>query len=143
MNYLRYALIFGLFSCTQGSQTVSIEKDPDPISTHSMEKSNLDMPREKPNQESPKQSTKSNLSQRVFFTENVGWGYQIFEGNTLLLKQEYIPAIQGNHAFESKKTAEVTAYFVLSKIEKGIFPPTLSVRELDSLGVLPSDYSRH
>jgi hypothetical protein len=92
----------------------------------------------------PKQVTISNgegdqpssvRSYKLIFTEDIGWGYQVFEGSKMLVDQKHIPAVQGMVGFETKEKAEITAEFVLNKIENGIFPPTVSPEELDSLGV--------
>ena len=70
--------------------------------------------------------------------ENVefGWGYQLFKDGKLMIDQKHIPAIQGEKGFSSKENAEITGNYILSKIKNGDFPPTVSVQELDSLGVL-------
>lgn len=65
-----------------------------------------------------------------------GWGYQILEDGKLAIDQKHIPAIQGYKGFDSKEKAEKTAEFVVDKMKKGIFPPTLSEAELQNLGVL-------
>lgn len=75
-------------------------------------------------------------SYKVIFTEEVGWGYQIFDGNKLMINQKHIPAVQGLKGFETKEKAEKTAQFVLDQVEAGIFPPTITTEILDSLGVL-------
>ena len=67
------------------------------------------------------------------------WGYQLFQGNNMVIKQMHIPAIQGNYGFETKEKAEIAAQFVLNKLENNIFPPAISPKELDSLGVLPEN----
>ena len=74
-------------------------------------------------------------SYKVIFKENTGWGYQIFDGSKMLINQEHIPAVQGTKGFETKEHAEIAAKFILNKIDNGIFPPTISPQELDSLGV--------
>lgn len=66
----------------------------------------------------------------------LGWGYQILKDGKLMINQENIPAIQGNKGFSNKEEAEKTAEFMLSKIKNGVFPPTISIEELDSLQVL-------
>lgn len=81
--------------------------------------------------------TSSGFSHRVEFKENLGWGYQIFDGSKLILNQDHIPAIQGNIGFPSKEAADKTAKYIIQKLENDIFPPTLTVNELDSLEVLP------
>lgn len=64
------------------------------------------------------------------------YGYQILKDGKLMIDQKNIPAIQGIQGFSSKKDAETTASFAIEKIKKGAFPPTISVDELDSLGVI-------
>ena len=71
-------------------------------------------------------------------TENAefGWGYQLFKDGKLMIDQKHIPAIQGEQGFTSKENAEITGNYILRKIKNGEFPPTVSVQELDSLGVI-------
>lgn len=66
----------------------------------------------------------------------IGWGYQLFKDGKLMIDQKHIPAIEGNIGFSTKEDAEKTANFIIGKIKNGAFPPTVSVEELDSLGVL-------
>ena len=63
------------------------------------------------------------------------YGYQILKDGKLMIDQKNIPAIQGIKGFSSKKDAEITANFAIDKIKKGSFPPTISIDELDSLGI--------
>lgn len=79
--------------------------------------------------------TSSLVSYKIIFKEGIGWGYQIFEGSKMIINQEHIPAVQGMHGFSSKEKAVKAASYVVNKIENGIFPPTLTPKELDSLGV--------
>lgn len=67
---------------------------------------------------------------------NVGWGYQILQDGKLAIDQKHIPVIQGYRSFSSKEKAEKTGNFIVQKMKKGIFPPTLTEQELDSLEVL-------
>ena len=53
-----------------------------------------------------------------------------------MIDQKHIPAIQGEQGFTSKEKAEITGNYILRKIKNGEFPPTVSVPELDSLGVI-------
>ena len=76
-----------------------------------------------------------NFSYKIIFTEEKGWGYQVFKGATILINQEHIPAVQGLQYFSSKENAETTAAYILQEVEKGNFPPTVDERILDSLGV--------
>jgi len=65
------------------------------------------------------------------------YGYQIFDATgKMTINQPTIPAIQGNKGFQTENDAKTAAEFVIQKIDKGIFPPTFSVTELDSLGLI-------
>jgi hypothetical protein len=70
------------------------------------------------------------------FQDSSGWGYDIVVDGKLMIHQPHIPAISGYKGFESKDKALVTAEFVVSKIRNKIVPPSVSVHELDSLGVI-------
>ena len=63
------------------------------------------------------------------------WGYEILIDNKLYIHQEKIPAISGNFSFQTVEDAEKTAKFVAQKIKKGILPPSVSAKEIDSLGI--------
>ncbi|NOQ72652.1 MAG: DUF4907 domain-containing protein [Crocinitomix sp.] len=64
------------------------------------------------------------------------WGYRIMNGDALFINQPHIPAAQGNSGFSSKEKAITAGNFMIYKLEAGIVPPTVSIAELDSLGVL-------
>jgi hypothetical protein len=65
-----------------------------------------------------------------------GWGYDIYVSGALFIHQPHIPAVRGNTGFNTEQDARKTAEFVAGKIRKNIFPPAVSIPELDSLGVL-------
>ena len=64
------------------------------------------------------------------------FAYQILKDGKMIINQMNIPAVQGNKGFPSKETALKTGELMLNKIKKGVFPPTISKEELDSLGVI-------
>jgi hypothetical protein len=64
-----------------------------------------------------------------------GWGYEIRRDHKPFIYQQYIPAIEGNKAFEDKRTAKKTGRLVLSKLQHNQLP-TISKEELKELGVL-------
>jgi hypothetical protein len=71
--------------------------------------------------------------------ENTGWGYDIIVDNVKTIHQPSIPAISGIHAFKTKEDALKTGTFAADKMRKNGSLPTLSIKELDSLGVLPQN----
>ena len=70
------------------------------------------------------------------FSPDLGWGYQILNNGNLYINQPHIPAIPGKEGFTDEAKAIKTALFIINKLENNIFPPTISVDELDSLKVL-------
>ena len=79
---------------------------------------------------------KAKIEIKVFRnTEISGFGYDIIlEGHTYV-HQPSIPAVPGNNGFSSEEQARKVAEFVSNKIRNNIMPPTVEVKELDSLGV--------
>ena len=84
-------------------------------------------------------SQKNNWSSRAVPIDDLGWGYQLFEGARMQIFQKNIPAISGLHYFETKEKAEIAAAFALEKIDQGFFPPSVNPEELDSIGAINLD----
>ena len=70
----------------------------------------------------------------TFKTGN-GWGYSITVDNKLFIKQDQIPAIQGNKSFASEEDAAKVAELVITKIAKNETPAVTKV-ELKQLGII-------
>ncbi len=82
--------------------------------------------------------TKVKLEVKTFPNDSTikGWGYDIYADGALYIHQPHIPAVPGNKGFQSAQKAETAGNFAVYKIRNNIMPPSISVQELDSLGVL-------
>ena len=79
---------------------------------------------------------KNTIVYEVRTVENAsGWGYEVWKDGAMVIKQEHIPAVQGIRAFSSQEQAQKAAEIIKAKLEQGIFPPTMSMAELQSIGV--------
>ena len=66
----------------------------------------------------------------------LGFGYNIVLDDHVFIHQPSIPSIQGNKGFTNKEQAERVAQFVIYKLTHNIMPPSVTPKELDSLGIL-------
>ena len=127
-------LIIGLLGCLACEQQhpASSKKNevPEKRTVERKEKKTLSTP------ETKKQQAASVFHAQYYFSDSLGWGYDILKGKSVLIHQPHIPAIQGNHGFKSEYDAQKAANRVMDKLDHNIMPPTLSVDELRELGVL-------
>jgi len=75
-----------------------------------------------------------NLKYKVF-QSGTGWGYDITDNDKVLIHQPRIPGMSGIHPFISSAEAGKVAGLAILKIKKGVFPPTITYSELDSLKI--------
>ena len=69
------------------------------------------------------------------FQENGAWGYDILIDGTLYIHQSNIPAVAGDKGFKTEIDAQRMAEFVVHKIRNNILPPTVSIEEIQNLGI--------
>ena len=77
----------------------------------------------------------STITYNIIPSSNNTYGYDILVDGRLMVHQASIPAMPGNEGFKTKEDAGKVAELVISKIKKGEMPPTVSVEELQKLGV--------
>lgn len=70
----------------------------------------------------------------VTFQSPLGWGYNITVNDSVFIHQDFVPAIQGKKGFATQSDAAKTGNLVLNKL-KSKQPPSISLRELDSLHI--------
>ncbi len=65
-----------------------------------------------------------------------GWGYEILANGKPYIRQKFIPAIEGHHAFKTKEDALTVGNKVIEKMKQGEQLPSISMEELQQMGVL-------
>ncbi|CAH8284031.1 uncharacterized protein DUF4907 [Mariniflexile fucanivorans] len=78
--------------------------------------------------------TKTDTFETEVYKTETGYGYSISFRNTLLIKQDYIPAIQNNVSFYTEEDAQKVANLVKEKLGKKM-NPKISLLELKQLGI--------
>jgi hypothetical protein len=75
----------------------------------------------------------SSYSYKVLELGKGQFGYEIIMGDKALITQNSIPGKSGNLPFSNSEDASKVAELMLSKLENGVFPPTINLSEIDSL----------
>lgn len=88
--------------------------------------------------ENVKQTENQSLYTEVFKQDN-GFGYQILTNNKILIKQNFIPAIQGEHPFKSKEEAVLVAELVKKQLLENK-SPIVSTDDLSNLKIDTTKY---
>jgi len=75
----------------------------------------------------------SSVDYRVIRVEK-GWGYELYNGQKIIIHQEIIPVIERNSPFLSRSDARKTGKLALQKLSSGKIP-SITKRDLDSLRI--------
>jgi hypothetical protein len=67
---------------------------------------------------------------------NNTYGYDVLLYKRPLVHQPNIPGLPGNEGFTTKERAQTVAEFVVKKIRNNEMPPTVTMEDLNTLGVL-------
>jgi len=62
------------------------------------------------------------------------WFYEVYRADRLIIKQEFIPGVQGRQFFQSKRDAEKIALLVVQKLEEGKLP-SVHISELEEFNI--------
>ena len=63
------------------------------------------------------------------------FGYDILLHGRPLIHQPNMPGLPGNEGFTTRERAQKVAEFVVKKIRKNEMPPTVTIEDLNSMGV--------
>ena len=131
-------LLIGLLllsACSQDQPILEKEKEPLPETNEPAASQMTNKDSIKPQKVASAEKT-TTYHYTTIYTDGIGWGYDILENSTVRIHQPHIPAVQGNKGFKSAGDAAKVAEKIIEKLEQGIMPPTLSVTEMQELGVL-------
>ena len=78
------------------------------------------------------------LDVETYFSDSLGWGFDIFRNGKKYVHQPHIPAINGLMGFASEEDALAVANLMMDKLERNIVPPSVSPSEIDSLEIVIS-----
>jgi hypothetical protein len=73
---------------------------------------------------------------KIIPSANNTFGYDILLYGRPLVHQPNIPGLPGNEGFTTKERAQTVAEFVVKKIRNNEMPPTVTIEDLNTMGVL-------
>ena len=73
---------------------------------------------------------------KIIPSANNTFGYDILLYGRPLVHQPNIPGLPGNEGFTTKERAQTVAEFVVKKIRNNEMPPTVTIEDLNAMGVL-------
>lgn len=76
------------------------------------------------------------ISIKIIPSVNKTFGYDILLRGKPLVHQPNIPALPGNEGFTTRERAHKVAKFVVKKIINNEMPPTVTIGDLNNMGVL-------
>ncbi len=76
------------------------------------------------------------ITTKIIPSANNTFGYDILLYGRPLVHQPHIPGLPGNEGFSTKERAQTVAEFVVKKIRKNEMPPTVTIEDLNNMGVL-------
>ena len=80
--------------------------------------------------------TNAEITIKIIPSANKTFGYDILLYGRPLVHQSNIPGLPGNEGFTTKERAQTVAEFVVKKIRNNEMPPTVTIEDLNNMGVL-------
>jgi hypothetical protein len=74
------------------------------------------------------------LTYKIISAPNKTWCYDIYKDGNISIHQNSIPGVAGINGFSTKEKAEKVAQLVVTKIQKGEMPPTVTQEEMKAVG---------
>jgi len=78
----------------------------------------------------------ADITIKVIPSANNTFGYDILLYGRPLVHQPNIPGLPGNEGFTTEEKAQTVAEFVVKKIRNNEMPPTVTMEDLNAMGVL-------
>ena len=76
------------------------------------------------------------ITTKIISSANNTFGYDILLYGKPLVHQPTIPGLPGNEGFTTQERAQTVADFVVKKIRNNEMPPTVTMEDLNTTGVL-------
>lgn len=86
-----------------------------------------------PSAQSKAESTRK-ITYSIIAVGAEAYGYDILVNGKVFIHQTTVPAVPGTRAFTRRDDAEKIARLVVTKMEKGVMPPTVTRAEMEALG---------
>ena len=80
--------------------------------------------------------TNAEITIRIIPSANNTFGYDILLNGRPLVHQPTIPGLPGTEGFTTRERAQIVAAFVAKKIRNNEMPPTVTIEDLNHMGVL-------
>ncbi|MCE5262067.1 MAG: DUF4907 domain-containing protein [Deltaproteobacteria bacterium] len=78
----------------------------------------------------------ADITIKIIPSVNHSFGYDILLYGRTLVHQPHIPGLPGNEGFATREKAQKVAEFVVRKIRNNEMPPTVTIEDLNNMGVL-------
>ncbi|MFC5271834.1 DUF4907 domain-containing protein [Adhaeribacter terreus] len=84
----------------------------------------------------PEATSSAKYTYQIIPAENGTFGYEIKQDSRTFIRQITIPGLPGNAGFTTKEEAEKVAELVITKLQSGEMPPTVSEVEMKQIGAI-------